>query len=71
VHLSNIYVVGAMNVRTKTRELDGPATCAALIALARLLARQAARDVLSSRDSELPEGTSSAPQHSAQHESNR
>jgi hypothetical protein len=39
-----IYVLGAMNVRTKTRELDGPTTSAALMALARLLARQAAHE---------------------------
>ena len=64
MHLPGIYVLG-MNVRTKTRELEGPATSAALIALARLLARQAACEVLSSKVSALPERTSSVSQHGA------
>jgi hypothetical protein len=63
MHLPDIYVLEVMNVRTKSRELDGPANSATLIALARLLARQAASEVLSSRVSELPESNGSASQH--------
>ncbi len=45
-----LHLLGAMIIHAKRPDLDGPANSAALVAIVRLLARQAAR--------ELAEGTS-------------